>query len=135
MHAHSKMVLYFDIRFKNLNKEYSCNKFGVIVLGTTPSASILTTYRQTIDKHLQMSPEKLTIAVHCVSGIGRAPVLATVGLLDYTNLDPASAIEYVRSIRRGALNKGQVNWILDKKYKTDKRRSSLAKMFKKVLSF
>ncbi|KAI8096619.1 protein-tyrosine phosphatase-like protein [Halteromyces radiatus] len=51
-----------------------------------------------------------TMAVHCVSGIGRAPVLVTLSLIE-SGMDPLDAISYVRQRRRGALNKTQVRFI------------------------
>ncbi|KNE54486.1 hypothetical protein AMAG_00457 [Allomyces macrogynus ATCC 38327] len=44
-----------------------------------------------------------TMAVHCVAGLGRAPVLIAVALIEY-GMPPLEAIEYVRARRRGAFN-------------------------------
>ncbi|KAJ1555426.1 Protein tyrosine phosphatase prl-1 [Cladochytrium tenue] len=52
---------------------------------------------------------RATVALHCVSGIGRAPVLAVVALVD-AGLDALDAVELVRSVRRGALNRRQLEW-------------------------
>ncbi|RUS20852.1 protein-tyrosine phosphatase-like protein [Endogone sp. FLAS-F59071] len=60
-----------------------------------------------------------TIGVHCVSGIGRAPVLVTVSLIE-NGMDQLDAIDYVRSHRRGALNKKQIQFL--DAYKRSKRR-------------
>ncbi|ORZ14738.1 protein-tyrosine phosphatase-like protein, partial [Absidia repens] len=58
----------------------------------------------------QARQEGHTMAVHCVSGIGRAPVLVTLSLIE-SGMDPLDAISYVRQRRRGALNKTQVRFI------------------------
>ncbi|KAI9349454.1 protein-tyrosine phosphatase-like protein [Zopfochytrium polystomum] len=50
------------------------------------------------------------VAVHCVSGIGRAPVLVAAALVD-AGVDPLEAVERVRKARRGALNKKQLEWV------------------------
>ncbi|RUS29539.1 protein-tyrosine phosphatase-like protein [Jimgerdemannia flammicorona] len=59
------------------------------------------------------------IGVHCVSGIGRAPVLVTVSLIE-DGMDQLDAIDYVRGHRRGALNRKQVQFL--DAYKRSKRR-------------
>ncbi|KAI8999790.1 dual specificity protein phosphatase CDC14B, partial [Gaertneriomyces semiglobifer] len=50
------------------------------------------------------------IAVHCVAGLGRAPVLVTAALVE-AGMAPLDAVEFVRRRRRGALNTIQLNWI------------------------
>ncbi|ORX62769.1 phosphatases II [Hesseltinella vesiculosa] len=75
--------------------------------GTVPSP-------EDIHQWLQLSEDAQqhgqTIAVHCVSGIGRAPVLVTLSLIE-GGMDNLDAISYVRKHRRGALNKKQVRFI------------------------
>ncbi|KNE56139.1 hypothetical protein AMAG_01975 [Allomyces macrogynus ATCC 38327] len=51
-----------------------------------------------------------TMAVHCVAGLGRAPVLIAVALIEY-GMPPLEAIEYVRARRRGAFNTMQVRYL------------------------
>ncbi|KAI8927358.1 protein-tyrosine phosphatase-like protein, partial [Entophlyctis helioformis] len=53
---------------------------------------------------------KPSLAIHCVSGIGRAPVLVCCALID-AGLDPTDAVEFVRSKRRGAVNRVQLSWL------------------------
>ncbi|KAJ3005372.1 Protein tyrosine phosphatase type IVA 1 [Thoreauomyces humboldtii] len=60
------------------------------------------------------------IAVHCVAGLGRAPVLVTAALVESGAMTPLDAVEYVRRRRRGALNSVQLAWIVD----SYKRQSS-----------
>ncbi|CAO3593302.1 unnamed protein product [Absidia cylindrospora] len=52
-----------------------------------------------------------TIAVHCVAGLGRAPVLVAIGLIEM-GMKPLDAIEYIRSKRRGAFNKPQIMFLV-----------------------
>ncbi|KAJ3033920.1 Protein tyrosine phosphatase type IVA 3 [Rhizophlyctis rosea] len=78
--------------------------------GSAPPDTIILSFRS----FLASLPPSSTIAIHCVSGIGRAPVLATVGLID-SGIDPMEAVEIVRKHRRGALNKKQLAWLLDEK--------------------
>ncbi|KAI8922152.1 protein-tyrosine phosphatase-like protein [Powellomyces hirtus] len=56
--------------------------------------------------------EKPTMALHCVSGIGRAPVLVAAALV-LQGVEGEEAVEVVRKSRRGALNRAQLAWLLD----------------------
>ena len=51
-----------------------------------------------------------TIAVHCVAGLGRAPVLAAISLVE-CGLDPLDAVRRVREKRRGAINSRQLAFL------------------------
>ncbi|SAL98322.1 hypothetical protein [Absidia glauca] len=52
-----------------------------------------------------------TIAVHCVAGLGRAPLLVAIALIEM-GMKPLDAIEYIRSRRRGAFNKPQIMYLV-----------------------
>lgn len=60
-----------------------------------------------------------TVAVHCVAGLGRAPVLASIVLIEY-GMDPIDAIVFIRERRRGAINKKQLQFL--KSYKKKKKK-------------
>ncbi|KAJ2400417.1 hypothetical protein GGI23_002047 [Coemansia sp. RSA 2559] len=68
-----------------------------------------------------------TIAVHCVAGLGRAPVLVAVALIE-RGMDPLDAIEHVRNKRRGAFNNRQIAYLAES-YK----RSSAFKGANKIM--
>jgi protein tyrosine phosphatase type IVA len=51
-----------------------------------------------------------TVAVHCVAGLGRAPVLVAIALIE-NGMDPIQAVEYIRSRRRGAINRKQLSYL------------------------
>lgn len=59
---------------------------------------------------LNLNMDRPTIAVHCVAGMGRAPVLIAIALMEHgmPNLD---AIDYIRAQRRGAFNNLQIVYI------------------------
>lgn len=59
-----------------------------------------------------------TIAVHCVAGLGRAPVLVAVALIEYANYDPVSAVSFIRKHRRGAINEKQLLYLESYKRRT-----------------
>lgn len=52
-----------------------------------------------------------TIAVHCVAGLGRAPVLVAIALISHSGMDYMRAVETIRDVRRGAINKPQVDFL------------------------
>ncbi|KAI9004904.1 protein-tyrosine phosphatase-like protein [Phycomyces nitens] len=52
-----------------------------------------------------------TIAVHCVAGLGRAPALVAIGLIEL-GMQPLDAVDYVRQNRRGAFNKPQIAYLV-----------------------
>ena len=59
---------------------------------------------------LALNKERPTIAVHCVAGMGRAPLMIAIALIEHgmQNLD---AIDYIRERRRGAFNNLQIVYI------------------------
>ncbi|KAI7901777.1 protein-tyrosine phosphatase-like protein, partial [Cokeromyces recurvatus] len=54
--------------------------------------------------------QRLTIAVHCIAGLGRAPVLVAIALIEL-GMSPLDAMGYVREKRRGSFNKSQISFL------------------------
>ncbi|KAJ3076000.1 Protein tyrosine phosphatase type IVA 1 [Podochytrium sp. JEL0797] len=52
------------------------------------------------------------IGVHCVAGLGRAPILVAIALIE-SGMTPIDAVEYVRTRRRGAFNTVQLNYLVN----------------------
>ena len=56
------------------------------------------------------------IAVHCVAGLGRAPLLVAIALV-HKGCRPENAIELIRQNRKGAFNLKQAEYIMGLKAK------------------
>eukprot|EP00126_Sphaerothecum_destruens_P000996 Sdes_comp12167_c0_seq1m2934 len=56
------------------------------------------------------SPSKPCIAVHCVAGLGRAPVLVAIALIE-AGMEYEDTITFIRSRRRGAINTKQIKFL------------------------
>ncbi|KAK5816288.1 protein-tyrosine phosphatase-like protein [Linnemannia elongata] len=79
--------------------------------GTAPTKEIVARWLELNDEVFYESPTPdRCIAVHCVSGIGRAPVLVAISLVE-AGMDPLDAIAYIRKARRGALNRVQIAFL------------------------
>ena len=64
------------------------------------------------------------IGVHCVAGLGRAPFLVAIALINH-GCSPINAIGLIRKDRKGALNITQANYILEyKKGKENKQQKN-----------
>jgi len=61
--------------------------------------------------------KEAAVAVHCVAGLGRAPVLVAVALIEQ-GLSYDDAVSVIREKRRGAINAKQLKWL--KTYKPKK---------------
>lgn len=55
-----------------------------------------------------------SIAVHCVAGLGRAPVLVAISLIE-GGMTPEDAVLFIRKHRHGAINKRQLLFLQDYK--------------------
>lgn len=64
--------------------------------------------------------EKETIGVHCVAGLGRAPVLVAIALIE-GGMNPLQAVNFIRERRRGSINMKQLQWL--KTYKPRLKKS------------
>lgn len=69
--------------------------------GASPPIEIIKAWcevvHSTFDKK-DVSGNKPCIAVHCVAGLGRAPVLAAIALIEY-GMDPIAAVTFIRERR------------------------------------
>ncbi|KAG0364282.1 protein-tyrosine phosphatase-like protein [Gamsiella multidivaricata] len=79
--------------------------------GTAPSKEIVARWLELNDEVFFESPTSdRCIAVHCVSGIGRAPVMVAISMVE-NGMDALDAIAYIRKARHGALNRVQITFL------------------------
>ncbi|EZG51710.1 protein tyrosine phosphatase [Gregarina niphandrodes] len=64
-----------------------------------------------------------TIAVHCVAGLGRAPVLAAVAMIEKAGYDTLDAVDYIRSLRKGAINRKQLEYLSNYKRRSKNKKA------------
>jgi protein tyrosine phosphatase type 4A len=87
--------------------------------GDPPPESVVQKWLDLCDDEFKKD-ETASMAVHCVAGLGRAPVLVVIALVEL-GMEPLDAVEFVRKKRRGALNSKQVNWLMSYKPRSKKK--------------
>mmetsp|Transcript_3813 Transcript_3813/g.4932 ORF Transcript_3813/g.4932 Transcript_3813/m.4932 type:complete len:164 (-) Transcript_3813:293-784(-) len=75
--------------------------------GTNPPQDVLVQWRNIVKEARKNGK---TVAVHCIAGLGRAPVVVCTSLID-SGMDPMSAVDFVRKQRRGAVNAQQLKYL------------------------
>ncbi|KAI8355928.1 protein-tyrosine phosphatase-like protein, partial [Mortierella sp. GBAus27b] len=76
--------------------------------GAVPPTTIIKNWLQLVDSRIQAPAP--TLAVHCVAGLGRAPILVAIALIEMgmANLD---TVEFIRQRRRGCFNSNQIQYL------------------------
>lgn len=80
--------------------------------GDPPSTAIIREWLALVDEAARRNS---AVGVHCLAGLGRAPVLVVIALIESGNMRNVEAIELVRSKRRGAINKRQLDYLMSYK--------------------
>jgi protein tyrosine phosphatase type IVA len=78
--------------------------------GAAPSKSVVENWRSVVKHVAKTYPPGTTIGIHCVAGLGRAPILVAIALIE-DGMTPADAVQYIRKQRRGAINNNQLRWL------------------------
>mmetsp|Transcript_789 Transcript_789/g.2866 ORF Transcript_789/g.2866 Transcript_789/m.2866 type:complete len:161 (-) Transcript_789:123-605(-) len=77
--------------------------------GASPPRHVVETWLSVVKAVSKNSPNAC-IGIHCVAGLGRAPVLVAIALIE-EGLAPAEAVDFIRRSRRGAINTNQLRWL------------------------
>nr|BAN20603.1 protein tyrosine phosphatase prl [Riptortus pedestris] len=85
--------------------------------GTSPPSEVVDEWFELLKTRFKESPEAC-VAVHCVAGLGRAPVLVALALIEL-GMKYEDAVELIRTKRRGAINAKQLAFL--EKYKPKSR--------------
>ncbi|KAL0491726.1 protein tyrosine phosphatase type IVA [Acrasis kona] len=94
--------------------------------GSAPPKNVLTSWLELVNQVFPLDRTTATeaIAVHCVAGLGRAPVLVAVALVERADMNALDAIQFIRGRRRGAINSNQMAFI-EKYYKMRKKNKCI----------
>jgi len=77
--------------------------------GAAPPDKVISDWLQLVKRRFNTNP-KSAVAVHCVAGLGRAPVLVAVALIE-GGMRYEDAVEFIRKHRRGAINAKQLQFL------------------------
>ncbi|CAI2356983.1 unnamed protein product [Caenorhabditis sp. 36 PRJEB53466] len=88
--------------------------------GSAPTPEVIESWFELCKTSFKEHPDK-SIAVHCVAGLGRAPVLVGIALIE-AGMKYEDAVEMIRHERRGALNHKQLKFLETYKTNGDLRR-------------
>lgn len=77
--------------------------------GTFPPNPVVDDWLELLRKRFRADPSAC-VAVHCVAGLGRAPVLVALALMEL-GLKYEDAVELIRQKRRGAINAKQLQFL------------------------
>lgn len=97
--------------------------------GEAPPAEVVRRWLAITDEVIAMpEDQRCAVAVHCVAGLGRAPVLVAIALTEY-GMEPLDAVEFVRKRRHGAFNSKQISYV-----DTYKRRKNTLSSLRKGIT-
>jgi len=88
--------------------------------GGAPSDEVVHKWLTLLQNTMREDGGKETIGVHCVAGLGRAPVLVAIALIE-GGMNPLAAVEFIRERRRGSINMKQIQYL--KAYKVKMRKN------------
>ncbi|XP_006885155.1 PREDICTED: protein tyrosine phosphatase type IVA 1-like [Elephantulus edwardii] len=77
--------------------------------GTAPSNQIVDQWLDLVKRKFRESPG-CCIAVHCTAGLGRAPVMVALALIE-GGMKYEEAVQFIRQKRRGAFNSKQLSYL------------------------
>jgi len=84
--------------------------------GSAPTQEIIERWLELVNREFKGRPDTC-VGVHCVTGLGRAPVLVATALIEL-GMKYEDAVDLIRKKRRGAINSKQLEFL--SKYKRRK---------------
>lgn len=78
--------------------------------GTVPSKEVLNQWINIIKTEIKNNKDG-GMAVHCVSGLGRAPLFVCIALIKIDKMEAVDAITMVRKTIKSALNTNQIKYL------------------------
>jgi len=72
-----------------------------------PSRQVIEEWLNIVNKENMVNHR--AVAIHCVAGLGRSPLLVAIGLMYFSKMSAIESVELIRSKRRGAINQNQFN--------------------------
>lgn len=109
------------------NNIYNCKIIDMIIEdGSFPSSKIINDYLLNIQNCIKSNNvlnTKTCIGIHCKAGLGRAPIFAAIGLMNYSSYyDFFDIVKLIRYKIKGSINKVQLNGL--SKYKPKKKSNN-----------
>eukprot|EP00123_Amoebidium_parasiticum_P022105 comp8011_c0_seq1/m.3518 comp8011_c0_seq1/g.3518 ORF comp8011_c0_seq1/g.3518 comp8011_c0_seq1/m.3518 type:complete len:164 (-) comp8011_c0_seq1:121-612(-) len=88
--------------------------------GDAPPAHVIRDWLALLKRKFAEEGESTScIGVHCVAGLGRAPILVAIALME-KGMAAEDAVQYIRKVRPGALNSKQIKFV--QKYKPHRKK-------------
>mmetsp|Transcript_127296 Transcript_127296/g.360220 ORF Transcript_127296/g.360220 Transcript_127296/m.360220 type:complete len:165 (+) Transcript_127296:118-612(+) len=72
--------------------------------GAAPPEDVLVKWNALLCEKYRCKGKAGLVAVHCGAGLGRAPVMAAVALIEMKGMDPVDVVEKIRATNKGAIN-------------------------------
>eukprot|EP00456_Euglypha_rotunda_P076925 TRINITY_DN7232_c0_g1_i2.p1 TRINITY_DN7232_c0_g1~~TRINITY_DN7232_c0_g1_i2.p1 ORF type:complete len:167 (+),score=11.55 TRINITY_DN7232_c0_g1_i2:131-631(+) len=83
--------------------------------GDFPPDAVIDKWLELLDQ--EFKGKETAVAVHCVAGLGRAPALVAIAMIE-DGMEPYQAITFIRKRRRGAINAKQLKYLESYKRRT-----------------
>ncbi|ORX97972.1 phosphatases II [Basidiobolus meristosporus CBS 931.73] len=95
--------------------------------GDAPPLNIVNNWMDLVKKRFGSDDESdnHSIAIHCVAGLGRAPVLVAIALIEY-GMAPLDSVSFIRERRRGAINNKQLRYLESYKRRTKSEKCTIS---------
>jgi len=78
--------------------------------GDPPPKAVIESWLNLITDRFKKQKADGYVAVHCIAGLGRAPVLVAIALIE-NGMNMVDAVQLIRKNRRGAINKKQLEYL------------------------